>query len=49
MPFIYCQLKDWNFTSDTFLGDFEADISQILEKPNMWCIEKEFALVNLKA
>ncbi|EGR27332.1 hypothetical protein IMG5_197670 [Ichthyophthirius multifiliis] len=48
MPFLYCSLVDWNFIGDTFLGDFECDISQILESPNQWGIQKEYALVNMK-
>lgn len=31
-----------------FLGDFECDISEILEAPMAWKIQKTFKLVNLK-
>ncbi|KAL4493478.1 hypothetical protein ABPG72_007486 [Tetrahymena utriculariae] len=49
IPFLYCYLEDYNkWSSNVFLGDFECDISSILEKPNAWGIEKEFALNNLK-
>lgn len=38
MPFLKCELYDNNTFSDDFLGDFETNISEVLEKPNEWGI-----------
>ena len=36
----------WGF--DSFLGDFETDISKILLQPGKWAIQEEYGLSNLK-
>lgn len=42
-----CELWDDNFTSDDFLGDFEANIGEVLEKPDEWAIKKSYTFANL--
>ncbi|KRX05860.1 C2 domain [Pseudocohnilembus persalinus] len=48
MPFAQCEILDNNTFSDTFLGDFEANISEILDEPNIWKIKKEYTLANME-
>jgi len=49
MPFLKVELWDSNKLKDDFLGDFEANISEVLEKPNEWAIKKDYTLVNLSS